>query len=79
MKNAVMQFAPQRSTRKGNRNRDALSKAEAFLGSLRGTGGNDGASVTQFCDAYALTQETFTRLTGFSPRAVANLTFCSST
>jgi hypothetical protein len=50
------------------------SKAEEFLGSLKAAGRQAGASVRQFCDAYAVTQETFTRLTGFSPRAVANWT-----
>ncbi|MGZ5545581.1 MAG: hypothetical protein ACXWIU_12990, partial [Limisphaerales bacterium] len=28
--------------------------------------------VKSFCESFELTQDTFTRLTGFSPRAVAN-------
>src|SRR3954466_7173663 len=28
--------------------------------------------VKDFCDSYGVTQDTFTRLTGFSPRAVAH-------
>src|SRR5687767_2241869 len=31
-----------------------------------------GLDVRGFCDSYQMTQETFTRLTGFSPRAVAH-------
>ncbi len=72
MKNAVMQFPAKRSTVRRNRSSEVRSRAEAFLGSLKAAGRHTGASVMQFCDAYAVTQETFTRLTGFSPRAVAN-------
>ncbi len=74
MKNAVMQPPGKRGALKPNGNREARSKAEAFLGSLKAVGLQAGASVRQFCDAYAVTQDTFTRLTGFSPRAVANWT-----
>ncbi|MBI5383311.1 MAG: DUF2384 domain-containing protein [Verrucomicrobia bacterium] len=48
------------------------SKAAEFLSTLRKDGVQTGAAVKQFCDAYGVTQETFTRLTGFSQRAVAN-------
>jgi DNA-binding transcriptional regulator YiaG len=30
------------------------------------------ASIKQFCDTYGVTRDAFTRMTGFSPRAVAN-------
>jgi len=48
------------------------SKAVEFLSTLRKDGVQTGSAVKQFCDAYGVTQETFTRLTGFSQRAVAN-------
>ena len=72
MKNAMVHPASKAGTRKGNGNGGIRSRAEAFLGSLKTAGVQTGASVRHFCDAYAVTQETFTRLTGFSPRAVAN-------
>jgi len=48
------------------------SKAGAFLGTLRQPGAFRGLAIKEFCKAYAVTQDTFTRLAGFSPRAVAN-------
>ena len=33
--------------------------------------GNEVASVRNFCDTFGVTQDSFTRLSGFSPRAVA--------
>lgn len=72
MKTAVMQPSSKRGTPKRNGSGEVRSQAEAFLGSLKAAGHQAGASVSQFCDAYAVTQDTFTRLTGFSPRAVAN-------
>ena len=74
MKATVMQPPGKRIALKRNGSREVRSKAEAFLGSLKATGLQAGASVKQFCDAYAVTHDTFTRLTGFSPRAVANWT-----
>jgi hypothetical protein len=50
------------------------SKGQAFL--FLGANGRrqrqGGAGVKEFCSSYSITHETFTRLTGFSPRAVAN-------
>jgi len=36
--------------------------------------GQGGFELKEFCGSYGLTQETVTRLTGFSPRAIANWT-----
>ena len=69
-----MQPLSKRSTRKSNGSTEARAKAEAFLGSQKAARLPVGASIRQFCDAYAVTRDTFTRLTGFSPRAVANWT-----
>ena len=74
MRNAVMQPPSRRDTQKRDGGGAVRSKAEEFLGSLKLPRLQPGASVRQFCDAYAVTQDTFTRLTGFSPRAVANWT-----
>src|SRR5260370_23385014 len=48
------------------------SKAHEFLNGTRTSGMLRGLEVKEFCDSYGVTQETFTRLTGFSPRAVAH-------
>ena len=48
------------------------SQARAFLGTAATAGGFRRFAVKDFCRAYAVTQDTFTRLTGFSPRAVAH-------
>ncbi len=47
------------------------SKAGAFLGSSAANAASR-FDVKNFCQAYAVTHDTFTRLTGFSPRAVAH-------
>ncbi len=72
MKTAVRQPPAKRGALKPNGGRELRSKADAFLGSLKAAGLQAVTSVRQFCDAYAMTQDTFTRLTGFSARAVAN-------
>lgn len=48
------------------------SKAEAFLNAMRSGQVSQGLELKEFCETYHVTQETFTRLTGFSPRAVAH-------
>ena len=48
------------------------SKAHQFLSTVRTAGRLRGLDVKDFCDSYGVTQDTFTRLTGFSPRAVAH-------
>jgi len=47
-------------------------KARAFLGTAARVDAFRGFAVKDFCRVYAVTQDTFTRLTGFSPRAVAH-------
>src|SRR5947207_11958958 len=48
------------------------SKAHRFLSTVQTAGRLRGLDVKEFCDSYAVNQDTFTRLTGFSPRAVAH-------
>lgn len=72
MKNATIPRPDKGGARKDNGNDGLRSRAEVFLGSLKAPGAPTGALVRQFCGAYAVTQDTFTRLTGFSQRAVAN-------
>jgi DNA-binding transcriptional regulator YiaG len=48
------------------------AQASAFLGNAAIAGAVRGFAVKDFCQNYAVTQDTFTRLTGFSPRAVAH-------
>ena len=48
------------------------SQAGAFLLDVRTTGPAGSLNVKDFCETYAVTRDTFTRLAGFSPRAVAN-------
>jgi hypothetical protein len=48
------------------------SKAGAFPGVTTTTGAFRGFAIKDFCKIYAITRDTFTRLTGFSPRAVAH-------
>lgn len=50
----------------------AHSKAHQFLNTVKVAGRLRGLEVKKFCDSYGVTQDTFTRLTGFSPRAVAH-------
>jgi hypothetical protein len=54
---------------RGARTRSAATTA--FLGTLNRAGAPRNAAVKEFCASYAVTRDTFTRLTGFSPRAVA--------
>jgi DNA-binding transcriptional regulator YiaG len=48
------------------------SKAAAFLGSAAQPAKTKPFVIREFCQEYAVTQDAFTRLTGFSPRAVAH-------
>ena len=69
----LLMHAPGAGDVRKNRGRVVVrSKAAEFLSTVRKAGGQTGAAVKQFCDDYGVTQETFTRLTGFSHRAVAN-------
>lgn len=47
-------------------------KPSGFLSNIARPTAGRFSSVKDFCEAYAVTHETFTRLAGFSPRAVAN-------
>ena len=59
--------------RKANACAPARSKARAgFPPAVKPAGVMRDAGVNQFCMAYALPRDVFTRLAGFSPRAVAN-------
>jgi len=42
------------------------------LNTVQVAGSLRGLDVKEFCDSYGVNQDTFTRLTGFSPRAVAH-------
>ncbi len=72
MKNTVMTPPAKRGMVKRDSSSEVRPKAEAFLASLKTAALQTGDSVRQFCEAYGVTQDTFTRLTGFSQRAVAN-------
>jgi len=48
--------------------RSATPLASLLLSTV---GANKGLDIKAFCQAYAIPQQTFTRLTGFSPRAVS--------
>ena len=50
----------------------ARSKANRFLSTVQRADRLRGLDVKEFCDVYGVNQDTFTRLTGFSPRAVAH-------
>jgi DNA-binding transcriptional regulator YiaG len=50
----------------------ARSKAYRFLNTVQTAGRLRGLDVEEFCDSYGVNQDMFTRLTGFSPRAVAH-------
>lgn len=58
--------------KRGSRHNTALSNAHRFLDTVQAAGRLRGLDVKEFCDSYGLNQDTFTRLTGFSPRAVAH-------
>jgi DNA-binding transcriptional regulator YiaG len=72
MKKIPGQSSGSSTIKKENGNFIEGSKARAFLGTARQPGALRGLAVKEFCKAYAVTQDTFTRLAGFSPRAVAN-------
>jgi DNA-binding transcriptional regulator YiaG len=50
----------------------ARSRAYRFLNTVQTAGRLRGLDVKEFCDSYGVNQDMFTRLTGFSPRAVAH-------
>ena len=58
--------------KRGNGRFAIHSKAHQFLNSVKVAGRLRGLEVKKFCDSYGVTRETFTRLTGSSPRAVAH-------
>ncbi len=47
-------------------------KAQAFLNTFQTGNSSKGLHIKEFCASYGLTLDTFTRLTGFSPRAVSH-------
>jgi DNA-binding transcriptional regulator YiaG len=51
---------------------DRQDKADLFLYRIGKHNVSESDHIKGFCDTYAVTHQTFTRLTGFSPRAVAN-------
>jgi DNA-binding transcriptional regulator YiaG len=57
---------------RASRHDAAQSKAYRFLNTVQTAGRLRGLDVKEFCDSYGVNQDTFTRLTGFSPRAVAH-------
>jgi hypothetical protein len=48
------------------------SRARDFLNTTTVNGATQGIAVKEFCDTYRVAQDTFSRLSGFSPRAVAH-------
>lgn len=58
--------------KRGNGHSTARSKAHSFLSTVQIAGRLRGLDVKEFCDSYGVNQDMFTRLTGFSPRAVAH-------
>jgi DNA-binding transcriptional regulator YiaG len=58
--------------KRGSRHDTVRSKAHRFLNTVQTAGRLRGLDVKEFCDSYGVNQDTFTRLTGFSPRAVAH-------
>ena len=71
MKKTINLIGAMRSKR-GNGGFVVRSKAHKFLITTKAARRLRGLEVKEFCDAYGVTQDTFTRLTGFSPRAVAH-------
>ena len=63
---------PAAAIRRVDRNARMPSKALLFLNTVRSGSMARGLDVKEFCDTYQVTLDTFTRLTGFSPRAVAH-------
>ena len=72
MKKTLRQLSDRITAKKENGHITLRSKARAFLGAAATAGAFRTFAVKDFCRAYAVTQDTFTRLTGFSPRAVAH-------
>ncbi len=60
------------SLKKTNGHSIGRSRASDFLSTVRHGRSTQGSRVREFCKTYAVTQDTFTRLAGFSSRAVAN-------
>ena len=52
--------------------RAAQSRASAFLRTFTTAPTSRFSGVKDFCETYAVSQDTFSRLVGFSPRAIAN-------
>ena len=50
----------------------AHSRASAFLTAFTNAPTSRFSGVKDFCETYAVSQDTFSRLVGFSPRAIAN-------
>jgi DNA-binding transcriptional regulator YiaG len=48
------------------------SRASAFFRTLRNAPASQFSGVKDFCATYGVSQDTFSRLAGFSPRAIAN-------
>lgn len=59
-------------TVKRGRHDVAAPNAHRFLNTVQAAGRLRGLDVKEFCESYGVNQDTFTRLTGFSPRAVAH-------
>jgi DNA-binding transcriptional regulator YiaG len=58
--------------KRGSRLNVVRSKAHRFLNTVQTAGRLRGLDVKEFCESYGINQDTFTRLIGFSPRAVAH-------
>ena len=72
MKKTLRQLSDRITAKKENGHVTLRSKARDFLGAAATAGAFRRFAVKDFCKAYGVTQDTFTRLTGFSPRAVAH-------
>src|SRR5437870_6846612 len=72
MKKTLHQLSDRITAKKENGHVTLRSKARAFLGAAATAGAFRRFAVKDFCKAYGVTQDSFTRLTGFSPRAVAH-------
>ncbi|HXT11644.1 MAG TPA: hypothetical protein VN873_08775 [Candidatus Angelobacter sp.] len=60
------------TTKRGTGPKASPSKAHELFDTVRAGETLNGFEVKEFCESYKVTQEVFTRLTGFSPRAVAH-------
>jgi DNA-binding transcriptional regulator YiaG len=72
MKKVLHRLANKVAVKNGNGTMAFRSQAMAFLGTATMPNISRGFAVKNFCKTYAMTQDVFTRLTGFSPRAVAH-------